>query len=101
MNEMNVGRVWLRQLETCFLFILEEEDFQHQKAQKNSELQVRIELSILRVLVWMLFPEPKEQLDRKNSASVIRPPVENQICSIKVYNVSLQMRLLCLSAVIT
>ena len=32
MNEMNVGRVWLRQLETCFLFILEEEDFQYQKA---------------------------------------------------------------------
>ena len=35
MNEMNGGRVWLRQLETCFLFILEEEDFQHQKAQKK------------------------------------------------------------------
>ena len=35
MNEMNGGRVWLRQLETCFLFILEEEGFQHQKAQKK------------------------------------------------------------------
>ena len=35
MNEMNVGRVWLRQLETRFIFIFEEEDFQHQKAQKK------------------------------------------------------------------
>ena len=25
MNEMNVGRVWLRQFETSFLFILEED----------------------------------------------------------------------------
>ena len=100
MNEMNVGRVWLRQLETCFLFIWKKK-ISNTKKLGIFELQVRIELTTLRVLVWMLFPEPKKRLDRKNSASAVRPPVENQICFIKVYNVSPQMRSLCLSPIIT
>ena len=55
-------------IETSFLFILEEEDFLHQKAQKKfwAPGDNHRELTTLRVLVWMLFPEPKKQLDRKN-----------------------------------
>ena len=47
-------------IETSFLFILEEKISNTRKLRKDSELQVRIELTSFRVLVRMLFPEPKK-----------------------------------------
>ena len=63
------------------------------KHRKNSELQVRIELTTLRVLPWTeKAARQKKLLHRKLGHSTVRLPVENQMCFMKVYNVSLQGR---------
>ena len=63
------------------------------KHRKYSELQVRIELTTLRVLPWTeKAARPKKLLHRKVGHSIVRLPVENRMCFMKVYNVSLQGR---------
>ena len=54
---------------------------------------MRIELTTLRVLPWTeKAARPKKLLHRKLGHSTVRLPVENRMCFMKVYNVSLQGR---------
>ena len=86
---VNKGQVSWKQL----IFLLWKNISNTRKHRKYSELQVRIELTTLRVLPWTeKAARPKKLLHRKLGHSTVRLPVENRMCFMKVYNVSLQGR---------
>ena len=86
---VNKGQVSWKQ----FIFLFWKNISNTRKHRKYSELQVRIELTTLRVLPWTeKAARPKKLLHRKVGHSIVRLPVENRMCFMKVYNVSLQGR---------